>query len=93
MPASFAANVSGTTITVTLTVAAGSSYGLNTAAVQVMINPTGGTLSSATDTIMGNTRTVTFNGSSGVGYTVLVACGGETGRSTVQVGKAQLAII
>jgi hypothetical protein len=92
MPANFSVVVSPGTVTVTLTASAGSSYSLNDAAIQLMNNASGATVASSADTIAGGTRTVNYSNVSTGGYTVLIACGGDSGRATVNVGSASLAI-
>jgi hypothetical protein len=86
MAAEFSVSVEGTTISVTITVAAGSGYNVGEANVQVLNNTTGAVVGSSTDDTSpdGLSRTLTFDTSAAPGgYTVVSACGGEVGLSTV----------
>jgi hypothetical protein len=94
MAANVSVGVSGTTITVVITVASGSGYDPANASVQVVNGGTGRLLLPDSDTTSGSglIRTLTYTGASGTGYTVYVSCGGEVSVSSVTTASAMVTI-
>jgi hypothetical protein len=91
MAASVQISASGSTVTVTITAAMGSSYNPGTASVQMVSNssgvPTPGPTVVVTPATMTTpaSATYTFSGLTSGGYTVIVTCGGETTTSVTSV--------